>query len=419
MTPENTEIFRQQAAKIAASGILGRSKTYPKLFDFLVENTLRDHSPKEVEIATRVFSRDDKFDPTQDSMVRVYAHNLRQKIRQYYEQHADEEPLQLVLPRGEYRLALEPISDHSTIDASTIAGAGARSWWQLAAIAAIVFGLGVAMGFGLDRNFESTDPAIDSPLWTAITDDELAVQIVVGDYYIFGERSDSGDIERIVREFDINSSAELESFLRGNPEYRDRYEDLSLTYLARSTAAGVAAVQSVLSRANKQVTVVPMSEFDLANVRSQHIVYIGYFSALDKLINFSLAASQLAIGETFDELWNVETGEVYSSEAGHPLDYRSYRDYGYFSTFSGPGGNQFVIVAGTRDEGVSHIAQVVTDSQFVPATVAAIPLSNDGQDESFELLYEVTGFDRTHVDAMLVHAARLDVARIWRGNTVQ
>jgi hypothetical protein len=34
------------------------------------------------------------------------------------------------------------------------------------------------------------------------------------------------------------------------------------------------------------------------------------------------------------------------------------------------------------------------------------------------LLYEVTGFDRTHIDAVLVHASTLDAGLIWRGTAI-
>ena len=106
MSEEEHQFIREQADLIKSSGVLGRSRSYRRLFDYLVENTLSGRAPKEIEIAAEVFSRDKSFDPTQDSMVRVYAHNLRQKIRQYYESEGRSEKRRLILPRGEYRLAV-------------------------------------------------------------------------------------------------------------------------------------------------------------------------------------------------------------------------------------------------------------------------------------------------------------------------
>ncbi|MFO7287028.1 MAG: hypothetical protein C0P79_009255, partial [Gammaproteobacteria bacterium] len=53
--------IRDEAAKILASGALGRSKSYARLLEFLVECTLEGRTPKEHEIATSVFNRGPDF----------------------------------------------------------------------------------------------------------------------------------------------------------------------------------------------------------------------------------------------------------------------------------------------------------------------------------------------------------------------
>ncbi len=406
---EFDDLLREQAEKIVASGVLGRSRSYRRMFDYLVENTLEGRSPKEVEIAVEVFSRDDSFDPSQDSMVRVYAHNLRQKIRQYYEAAGRDEPQQLSLPRGEYRLAMTDAGAESAEDRTV---RPARFWQFALPAAGLLLGIALGLYLGYGTSDDGSDRTV---LWEALADDDLPILVVVGDYYIFGERDDSGNVTRFVREFAVNSPDDLKSFAARRGQAEDRYQDLELTYLPQSTGPALGDVLSVLHRLDKPVEVVPMSEFDPADVRSRHIVYVGYFSALDKLFDFVFASSELAIGATYDELVNIDTGEVFASSAGMPTDYRNYRDYGYFSTFPGPGGNQFVIVAGTRDEGVMHIAQVASDPAYIAATVDAVPAEASG---AFELLYEVTGFDRTHIDAVLVHAAPLDDSVIWHGAVV-
>jgi len=96
------EAIRGQAAKIAASGVLGRSRFYVGLLDYLVSCTLDGRAPKEIEIAADVFGRKGNFDPSQDSMVRVYAHNLRQKLQQFYASAGSGEARQLAVPCAEH-----------------------------------------------------------------------------------------------------------------------------------------------------------------------------------------------------------------------------------------------------------------------------------------------------------------------------
>jgi hypothetical protein len=63
-----------------------------------------------------------------------------------------------------------------------------------------------------------------------------------------------------------------------------------------------------------------------------------------------------------------------------------------------------------------HSAQALTDPAHVRAAEQALAeTAAGGPPRGFELLYEVAGFDRTNLDAMLVHAAPLDYRGIWGG----
>src|SRR5688572_4518529 len=74
------DLIRDQVQKIERSGALGRSRSYIRLLEFFVDCWVKGRTPKELEIAMEVFGRGVDFDPSQDSMVRVYVYNLRQKL---------------------------------------------------------------------------------------------------------------------------------------------------------------------------------------------------------------------------------------------------------------------------------------------------------------------------------------------------
>jgi hypothetical protein len=245
-------------------------------------------------------------------------------------------------------------------------------------------------------------------LWAAITDDELPITLAVGDYYIFGELDDYGNIGGMRREFDINSSRDLDERFMLDPEAAERYLDLELTYLPTSTAFALRDLMQVLATTGKEIRVVAMSNLETSTLRQSHIVYLGYLSALGMLSDFVFDDSDLAIGDTFDELVNLASGEIFISEAGLPSGPGSYVDYGLFSTFPGPNGNQFIIVAGMRDEGLMQTAQAVSSPAMVADSIATL-ISDDAElPLSFELLYEVAGLDRMNLNARIVHAAALD-----------
>jgi len=60
-------------------------------------------------------------------------------------------------------------------------------------------------------------------------------------------------------------------------------------------------------------------------------------------------------------------------------------------------------------------AHAVADPVFVESMEKLRPGSDDARPPSFEVLYEVTGYGRTNLDAMLVHTAELNYQEIWGG----
>lgn len=68
----------------------------------------------EYEIAVEALGRRSDFDPSQDSIVRVEAHRVRKRLREYYQQEGATHPLRLVLPQGSYVPHFLPASHPET-----------------------------------------------------------------------------------------------------------------------------------------------------------------------------------------------------------------------------------------------------------------------------------------------------------------
>jgi hypothetical protein len=297
--------------------------------------------------------------------------------------------------------------------------------FAFAGAAVLLVAGGIAIGMALESRVEPTtstlsnnDAIAASPFWKPLFDDDLPLLVVVGDYFILGELDAQGNVQRLVREFSINSSHDLDELFMYEPDLMQKYMDLDLTYLPRSAAAAMRSVLRVLYTSPKPVRTVSMSELNVADFKTNHVIYIGYVSGLDKLQHFVFASSELAVGETFDELVLEATDKIFASGAGLPSYGRNYRDYGLFSTFPGPSDNQFIVIAGTRDAGLMQTAQFVTE----PASLAAAEREAETRDfaatGAVEILLEVTGFDRTSLNAMIVHSAGLDYHTIWGGELV-
>ena len=70
---------------------------------------------------------------------------------------------------------------------------------------------------------------------------------------------------------------------------------------------------------------------------------------------------------------------------------------------TGPGGHRHVLIAGTRDVGLMHAAQVAAD----PALLQQLR-SQVGDRGPFEALYEVQGLNGIDVQGQLLDASPID-----------
>jgi len=409
------EQLAARADRIRASGLLGRSGQLSRLFDYLVECSVLGKSPKEIDIAVEALGRGAEFDVTQDAVVRVYVHKLRRRLDDFYSGPGRTDTQRIVIARGEYRLSLEPNEAAST-DSAPVLPPTDRTRWKKGLILALGVSLAInilllAFGhFRLSASEAELARVRASPIWAPLLQDDLPIVIVVGDYYIFGETDDSMNVTRMIREFAINSHRELEEYTQTHPEVADRYMDLGLSYLPTSVAPALRALMPILASAGKRVRVVLASEMTPDLLTRSDIVYVGYLSGLGMLQRIVFAGSQFAIGDTYDELIDRKSGHHYISQSsslwrGDP----SYRDYGYFSTFSGSNGNRVIIVAGTRDVALTNTAEAAARPDSMERLTRQIGARRD-----FEALYEVYGMEGTNVDSKLLTTAPLNTAAIWR-----
>jgi hypothetical protein len=146
---ERTQHLRQ-IEKILSSHALHGSESLCKLLRYLATLSL-DHpgaSPKEYQIATEVFGRQQDFDPHVDSMVRVQAGRLRTKLAEYYASEGAEDALLVELPKGTYALSFHPRTPNHTRNneglaietsaASLAEGRSPQGWYAALMIFALI-----------------------------------------------------------------------------------------------------------------------------------------------------------------------------------------------------------------------------------------------------------------------------------------
>jgi len=414
--PEELQALVQ---RIINSGVLGRSRTYAEILTYLAECVINGNNPKEMAIAIDVLGRDADFDVGKDSIVRVHIYHLRNKLKAYFDKYGKQEKYLLDIPKGQYILTAIPV-DEVPAEAKGLTGRplkreAATQW--LAAVAILLLLLNLFFQF--DQNepqAESTSAFTTLSPWKNMFDDEAPILILIGDYYIFGELNERGDVIRMIREFDVNSPEELTFLQEMGVAGTEKYFDLNLNYIPSSTAYAVTQIMKILLQGVNpdRINIKMISEYTTADLANSHIVYLGYLSGLNSLYNLMFAGSGLTIGSTYDELSNLETGEYYVSSSGlSGAD--SYKDYSMLATFPSSNGHQVTMVAGMRDESLINIAQQVGNETVL--TNIQSRLSSSASENSFEALFEVVGFDNTNFNSELVYIQPRDpeaVNRLFR-----
>lgn len=362
-----------EIAYIQSTGTLGRSGTVLRLFNFIVERTLSGTRPNEAEIAVEVFGRSGSFEAGQDAVVRVYVHRLRKRLDDYYVRHPEREH-RLIIPRGEYRLVLETVSVGATPVA--VRGRGRVSKRTLIASGAAALLLaGVAAGYGA-ANLGGATPKgmMQAEVWAAHKKSKRPLLIVVGDYYIYGQTDRVGNVERLVREFSVNSREDLHELMMIGEGESDDAVDLGLGYLPVATAEALRAVAPLLA-AREDTRVIPASAFEPHMLQNSDVLYVGYISGLHDLEDIVFRGGRFKPGQGYDELQDTRLNRRYLSDsavANSPQG--NHKEYGYFTSISGPSGARLTVIAGTRDAGLAGVAQAMSDARIAKS----LKLSGDG-----------------------------------------
>jgi hypothetical protein len=424
MDDDQRERISLAAERLRTSGSIGRSDIINRLFEFLLQQSLAGRSPKEIEVAQEVFGKDAQFDAAQDASVRVHIHRLRRKLDEVYAGTAGD---RLIIPRGEYRVAIaaanaEPIDDLEPLPPEIAAPAPptrrSRPSWRIMLGFGAALAIGLVLGgaiWGSRGNSSGLEPLAETAFWQPLANSKRLTFLVPGDYYLFGEAAKTDQVTRLVREFSINSREDLDEYLMTHPHDQGRFVDLDLHYLPVSTGYAMREVVPLMNNMARMASagrpwVVSMSRLTPEAMKGSNIVYVGFLSGLGLIRDGLFEASGFAVGASYDELIDKATGKHYISDWEQVNGKRTpRRDYAYLASFPGPLGNRILVIAGTRDAAVMQAGEIAADKVQLDQIAARA-----GNAAGFEALYEVRTLGTLNLGSRLVLARPLRLDRLWR-----
>lgn len=102
------QAIRHQLSRILASEQFVHGPRQIRFLTYIVEATLAGRADRlnQFAVGIEVFDRDESFDPSTDSIVRVEAGRLRSKLAEYYSDAGSRDPVVISMPKGGYGVAI-------------------------------------------------------------------------------------------------------------------------------------------------------------------------------------------------------------------------------------------------------------------------------------------------------------------------
>lgn len=99
--------IHEQLDRVLHSRPFQKSRRRQLFLRYIVNEALAGRSVKGYDVALEVFGRPETFDPVVDPVVRVEAGRLREKLREYYDDEGQGDPIRIDLPKGTYTPQIE------------------------------------------------------------------------------------------------------------------------------------------------------------------------------------------------------------------------------------------------------------------------------------------------------------------------
>ena len=104
------EDIRAQVGRLLHSKTFETSEVHRRLLQYLAEKSISGEADrlKEYTIGLEAFGKPPSYDPKHDSIVRLQAGRLRQKLEAYYQAEAAGDAVRVSMPKGAFKLNFEP-----------------------------------------------------------------------------------------------------------------------------------------------------------------------------------------------------------------------------------------------------------------------------------------------------------------------
>ncbi|WP_154856718.1 hypothetical protein [Cyclobacterium xiamenense] len=398
-------VFLELTEKIIKSKGFGRSTTYANLLRFLVRCSLEEDAPKETVIAAEVFGKPD-FDPSESTLIRVYAYKLREKLGNYYANEGSNDPFRMSMPKGSYGIVFEKRKRQLAIFQWA-----EKKWIRIPLILGISCLLLLLAWFQIGRQSRNL---LHATIWSDLVTNGYPTSVFLGDLFIYLEQDSLNGMDRTIRDPHINSFSEFESFRNSDKREGVFTAPISYGLLIRGSLQWIKDLTRMFDASGHFFSIRTISRFNPKELQDQNFVVVGMIKTLGLFrdyFNYSHFAYDEAGEALILEREGIAERHVFSP-TGDPDGYHT--DYGFMAKFPGPNQNTVYLFCGLWDTGATQSLKNFTDTSLRQAIKSEIAGQLGEVPPYFEVLFEVSGIDRTELSTKLIHVFPLDEpATFW------
>lgn len=357
MIDNKTKIFYLE--RIFSSPGFQKAKRFKELLSYLVEAEIEGKSVKESTIAIELFNKDESFDPSEDTIVRVSIGNIRRRLAFYYFSEGASDAVRIDIPKGVYSVVFSKVKPKKRMHWNPLRRY--LFYFQLILIGFFIIVIAFLLFEKKELKEHFSPIQKDNPFWYEFINTELSTLLVLGDYFFMYEMHEGRRI--FIRDDRINTLGEFES--RIDSFEKERFP-LDFTYMAPRIANTYLHLLPILRIGNQTIRTTYSSDLEWDDFDQSNVIYAGTYKSMfiiGKLLpefNMQVELDSAYLLQRIDNDGNVI--ETYDLPRA---DYGNFRtDYSFIGKIKGPGNNTVLLIVSGDVYGLAEAISMITSPDF-------------------------------------------------------
>lgn len=391
--------------RILKSSEFVNSQKNQKLLTYLINASIEDVIPREFDIASEVFNRDEKFDPSTDTIVRVSMHNLRIKLEKYYANEGKKDKTHIVIDKGHYELKFVE-NYHAPKEPDNLTKRIHYAIYGILLLVIIFLSAKTILQHNSsDKNSQKLKYRC---LWKEVINSERSKLFVIGDEFFFLEGIDSK--QSIIRKHDVNSFDDFDQYKKKQSDSIHR-QKTPYPYFPRMVVWPLGNILNIFPTGSP-IDFKASSKFTSSDMLEDDIIFIGSFRSLylfNDIIK-DLTFNYISTPNYKDLTITSKDTSIHLLFEGEPGI--KHTDFCFLRKLPGPSNNTIIMLFSGFYVGASGVTEIITDNEKLK------DLENQIQDalgylpDYYSILFKSFGHSRTEFKTEVLSIEAFDPENI-------